>query len=206
VSGPEIAPNERAGTHAAMSGIGETLRRAREQRGISRDDLARSLRLERRILICLENDELDQLAAPAFVRGYVRSLCKELAIDSAPLLEYLDGRFGGAVPALADFSSRAPAQITGQSDIVRYTTAIVALVMVVLMVLWWQSHEQAAPLIDQSEIDKPLVVPADTPPLAYESIPMIHFTAQKRNRSLAPLRKPKQFPPRQRLLRPVSKR
>lgn len=154
--------------------LGEVLRRGREQRGLSREELARSLRLEPRIVASLESNALDDLPAPAFVRGYVRAICKELGVDSTPLLAYLDVRYAGAAPILADFESRAPLQVTSDSKIVRYTTVVVALVMVVLVALWLRSHEPAAPIIERKVVADEPVPLADTPPLSYEFAQVLH--------------------------------
>lgn len=164
------------GSPAQLPGasLGEVLRRGREARGLSREELARSLRLEPRIVAILENDALDELPAPAFTRGYVRALSKELGIDGAPLLAYLDERYAGVAPVLADFASRAPLQVTSDSQIVRYTTLAVALVMVVMVGLWLRSHEPAAPLVERDAAPGAPVALADTPPLPYTFAQVVH--------------------------------
>ncbi len=160
--------------HLSAVSLGEVLRRGREQRQMSREDLARSLRLEPRIVASLESNAFDDLPAPAFVRGYVRAICKELALDSTPLLAYLDERYAGAAPVLADFQSRAPLQVTSDSKIVRYTTVVVALVMIVMVALWLRSHVPAVPLIEPGIAADAPVPLADTPPLSYEFPQVVH--------------------------------
>ncbi len=123
-----------------QANLGEMLRHARELRELSIENLAHRLRLEPRIIRQLENDQIDQIAAPAFTRGYVRSIAKELDVDSAPLLAMLDLRFESEPPALSDFKSRAPVQITSDSDIMRYTTIALVVATVALVVLWWQAQ------------------------------------------------------------------
>lgn len=164
------------GSPAQLPGasLGEVLRRGREARGLSREELARSLRLEPRIVASLENDALDDLPAPAFTRGYVRALSKELRIDGTPLLAYLDERYAGVSPALSDFASRAPLQVTSDSQIVRYTTLAVALVMLVMVGLWLRSHEPATPLVEPDAVRGAPVALADTPPLPYTFAQVVH--------------------------------
>jgi cytoskeleton protein RodZ len=123
--------------------LGAMLRTARELRELTIEDLARRLRLEPRIIRHLENDQIEQLPAPAFTRGYVRSIAKELNIEIGPLLAILDLRFESEPPALADFKTRAPIQITSDSSIIRYTTLALVIVTVVMVALWWRSNDNA---------------------------------------------------------------
>lgn len=121
-------------------GIGDALRRAREARGLSRVDLAYRIKLEPRVIEQLESDAFDKLPPAAFVRGYLRALAKELELDVAPLLAYLDAREDSAPPQLSDFESRAPIQITSESKVIRYTTIALGVVMIVLVAAWWRGQ------------------------------------------------------------------
>ena len=67
-------------------GIGEALIRARAARGRTLDDAERDTGITRRYLQALEDEQFDLLPAPVYVRGFLRSYCRYLGIDSAPLL------------------------------------------------------------------------------------------------------------------------
>src|SRR5690606_16764920 len=125
---------------AEHGGIGEQLRRARDKRGLSVEELARSLKLESRIIEKLESEAFEELPPPAFVRGYLRAIAKEFGMDSTALLERFELHGHAEPPELADFKSRAPMQITSESTVIRYTTAALCLAMVILVALWWRSH------------------------------------------------------------------
>lgn len=159
--------------------LGALLRRARERRGLDVEELARRLRLEPRIVRMLENDLFEELPAPAFARGYVRGLARELAIDPVPLLAELDNRLSDRTPVLSDFETRAPVQVTSDSHVVRYTTAALVLAMVVLVASWWRTQEHALPVLDTLTGDAPAppaapVALADTPPLPYTFTTVTH--------------------------------
>jgi cytoskeleton protein RodZ len=152
--------------------VGTVLRRARELSGLELEELARRLRLEPRVLRMLEGDLFEELPAPAFARGYVRALARELALDDGPLLRALAHRLADRTPALTDFETRAPLQVTSDSHLVRYTTLALILIMAVLVVSWWRSAEHDAPVLDQAAVareESALAAPAraDTPPLPY---------------------------------------
>lgn len=120
--------------------LGRTLRLARERRNRSTAELARRMRLKPRVIEHLENEHFDQLPAPAFVRGYILAIAKELGIDSAPLLAAFDEKCDDA-PALSDFESRAPTQITSDSNLIKYTTVVVCVTLAILAASWWRAQD-----------------------------------------------------------------
>jgi cytoskeleton protein RodZ len=156
--------------------IGATLRRARELRNLSEIDLARSLRLEPRIIRSLENERFDDLPAPAFTRGYLRALAKELGLDGGKLLAMFDAKGVREAPQLADFESRAPLEITSDSRIVRYTTLALALAMLVMVTLWWRSHRDSFSMLEYLTKSNPAAVEPIPPtePLSYQFDQVAH--------------------------------
>ncbi|MGR8919352.1 MAG: helix-turn-helix domain-containing protein [Gammaproteobacteria bacterium] len=153
-----------------QSNLGEMLRRAREHKGLAIEDLARGLRLEPRIIQQLEGNRFDLLPAPAFVRGYLRSIAKDLDIDPEPLIAVLNQRTGDQEPTLSDFESRAPLQITSDSNVIRYTTVALVIVTLVLVSLWWRARD-----VDHAaDADLPDAAPAPKPRTAEPPAPLEH--------------------------------
>lgn len=70
--------------------VGASLRRAREAAGISREDLAKGLKLGVGQLTALESDDWDRLPGHTFVRGFVRNYAKQVNLDAAPLMQQLE--------------------------------------------------------------------------------------------------------------------
>lgn len=66
--------------------FGVTLRRAREQRGLSMRDIAQKTRISVRWLEALEEARLDGLPAEVFVSGYLRSYARAVGLDGQSLL------------------------------------------------------------------------------------------------------------------------
>ncbi len=82
-----------------MEGLGEFLKRGRENAGISLDDLAQRTRIRVENLVSLEREDLDSLPSDAYVRGFVRQVCREVGL--APhdgLVRYETLRARGAPP------------------------------------------------------------------------------------------------------------
>lgn len=69
------------------TGIGETLREAREERGLTLEDAAAETRIRRTHLEALEREDFDQLGGDVYVRGFIRSYARALEVDPQPLLE-----------------------------------------------------------------------------------------------------------------------
>lgn len=161
---------ERSTTERHSSGIGATLKHARERRNLSEIDLARNLRLEPRIIRQLEEERFDELPAPAFVRGYLRSVGKELGVDTSRLLELFDAQSTREAPQLADFESRPPVEITSDSRIVRYTTVVLLIGLLLLVVMWWRTHGDSFSMLEYLHESNPsAIVPIPpTPPLSYK--------------------------------------
>lgn len=74
-----------------MAGIGETLRSTREHRGLTIEQVARDTRISLRFLEALEAENFEELPAPVYVRGFLRSYANYLKIDPQPLLDSLVG-------------------------------------------------------------------------------------------------------------------
>jgi cytoskeleton protein RodZ len=71
----------------APPSAGVQLRAMREAAQLTVDDVAHQLKLARRQVLAIENDDFDALPGPTFVRGFIRNYARLLRIDAAPLLE-----------------------------------------------------------------------------------------------------------------------
>lgn len=90
-----------------MASIGMTLRSARIQRGLSIEQVAQDTRISARFLEALEDEAFQELPAPVYVRGFLRSYGNYLRLDPLPLLEQLPASLGGG-PQAAKPSDEAP--------------------------------------------------------------------------------------------------
>lgn len=70
-----------------MDEIGQILREARENKGLSLDDVQASIRINTRYLQALEAGEYDALPTPVHVRGFLRNYARHLGLDPQPLLD-----------------------------------------------------------------------------------------------------------------------
>jgi hypothetical protein len=74
---------------SGLTGIGATLRDARESLGISFETAERDTHIPRHHLQALEEERFDAFHAPVYVRGFLRSYSQYLKLDSGELLDLL---------------------------------------------------------------------------------------------------------------------
>lgn len=93
------------------SSVGTVLRLAREGAGVSRQDLAKRLKLSVSQLESLEEDRWEKLPGQTFIRGFVRNYARQFELDAAPLMTRLDSLLKPASDVL-DLPSPTQEQIT----------------------------------------------------------------------------------------------
>jgi len=82
-----------------MNSLGLYLRGLREAKGMSLDDIARSIRVGRPHLEALEGDTLAELPAPVFVKGFIRAYCEYLECSPDHALALYRETTGEPAPA-----------------------------------------------------------------------------------------------------------
>jgi cytoskeletal protein RodZ len=70
----------------ASAGFGEHLRREREMRGVSLEEIAGATRISTRFLEALEKEAWDRLPGGVFNRGFVRTVARFLGLEEESLL------------------------------------------------------------------------------------------------------------------------
>ena len=90
-----------------MPSVGDQLRTAREEKGKSLEDIGGELKIRADHVNALEEGDFDKFDAPVFVRGFVRSYCRVLHLDSAPLVVQLNQELGGTEAMASDPSLSA---------------------------------------------------------------------------------------------------
>ena len=81
--------------------LGNILRSAREERGLSPTDVAEQTKMMVQIVEELENEDFHRIAAPIYGRGFLKLYAELLEIDVQPLIEeFMDIYTGKIVPGL----------------------------------------------------------------------------------------------------------
>ena len=114
-----------------MDSIGAFLRREREVRQVSLEELVQITRVPLRMLQRIEDDRFDELPGEVFARGFLRSYARALGLDAERVLsQYADGRkVETKVPAPLLSSVQTPER--GR----RFGIAIALVILVILFTL-----------------------------------------------------------------------
>jgi len=111
----------------AKGTFGERLKRERELREVSLEEVAKGTRIAERFLEALENEQWDKLPGGVFGRGFVRSIARYLGLSEENLLsEYDLARGEGVNPASQKPEERIPSPA-------KWTPALAAAALVALV-------------------------------------------------------------------------
>jgi cytoskeleton protein RodZ len=117
------------------STLGEKLRHAREERGISVSEVAEQTRISPLYIAAIERDDYKTLPGGIFNKGFVRSYAKYVGFDEQQALqEYAQIAAGESAAEEARHSSYRPEVLTDdQAPTSLVPTVIIAVVMLALM-------------------------------------------------------------------------
>ena len=86
----------------ARGSFGERLKRERELREVTLEEITSATRIGPRFLEALENEEWEKLPGGVFNRGFVRSVARYLGLDEEVLLGEYDLAHGTQVQSVAE--------------------------------------------------------------------------------------------------------
>ena len=70
--------------------LGDTLRAAREQAGLSVDDIMHATQMTRDQVVGLESDDYHAFSAPVYTKGFIKLFARAVGLSAQPLVaEYL---------------------------------------------------------------------------------------------------------------------
>lgn len=118
------------------TGIGESLREAREERGLSLDDAAIETRIRATHLAALEREEYERLGGDVYVRGFIRSYARAVGIDPEPLLaEHSISAAPGPVDIPPTPLGKESLETTPRGGL-SFVAAVAAVVAIVGLAIW----------------------------------------------------------------------
>jgi cytoskeleton protein RodZ len=124
-------------TEGGMSTFGERLRRERELRHISLDEIAATTKVGTRLLRALEDEQFDQLPGGIFNKGYVRAYAKYVGIDEEQAVaDYLHAVDEVTPDVHGDAEPNVSSRYAGEqaSDVRRSTFPVVPVLIVLVLV------------------------------------------------------------------------
>ena len=135
-----IRLDARADTGNQLQGCGALLHQARNKAGIRLADASAELKMPVRVLEAIEQENWQQLGAPVFIRGQVRSYAKLLKVDVEPYLE--QARFHGVQVAELVSHSHVPRYRRVMESMARRAVYVVITAAIAVPV-WVATQSQA---------------------------------------------------------------
>jgi cytoskeleton protein RodZ len=112
--------------------IGEALASARQERGLTVDDVSQSTRIRATLVRAIEHDDFSSCGGAVYARGHIRSIARALGIDPEPLVAEFDAT-SDTVPALVtDTIFEAETKSRPERSGPRWGFAMVAAVLVAI--------------------------------------------------------------------------
>ncbi|MBN2171107.1 MAG: helix-turn-helix domain-containing protein [Candidatus Krumholzibacteriota bacterium] len=154
--------------------IGETIRFAREARGLDLEDVSRDTRLTLSVLRRIEQDRFAELPGGIYTQNYLRILAEHLALDSVALLAAYRDQMGSSV------EGPPPDGVWREESVVETRVqawrpgwrfwGILAIALVAAYLLaWWQGW-LPGPGVAPPISDEPISAPQATAPPTAEAL------------------------------------
>jgi cytoskeleton protein RodZ len=125
--------------------VGERLRAAREEKGLSLEDIAAQTRIPRRHLESIETAAWDTLPAPTYTTGFAKSYASAVGLDRTEIGDQLRAEMGGqrfAANTAEVFEAADPARTMPKWLVIG---AVVAVIVLVIVMSWLNSRSLDQP-------------------------------------------------------------
>jgi len=159
--------------------FGEHLKREREMRGVSLDEISAATRIATRFLKAIEEEQWDLLPGGVFNRGFVRAVARYLGLDEENIVaEYAAA--AGDRPTVPVWTGSPPAVTPEQPWLAWILAAVVVLVLAsggffaVRRIFGWRASRRAAQIPAESAKPSPAqpVLPSGTVPVSVSTEPV----------------------------------
>jgi cytoskeleton protein RodZ len=167
--------NEEKNTEQPQETLGQVLKKHREKAGMSLEQLAGALKLSVLQLQRLENDEHTLLGPATFVKGYVKSYCRELKLDCQEILTLLPKHVEPTKKSNMQSFSRRTEKEAHDSRLMLFSYFILAIVIGSSVFWWWQNSAPnleepvSAAMPSQLEKNEPAMPTEDTTTAAHNT-------------------------------------
>lgn len=166
-----MSPNKQEEQHLPLSGIGDSLKGAREAKGYSIEYVADELHLRPSIVVAMEEENYSVLPADIFLKGYVKSYARLVHLNEANAVALLEAHL--ARESDLTTSNKQSADKRKRHKKMKYIVALLLIAAVVGVIFYVLNEEnnksQQASLISNSEHQVSQADSDVATPLAIES-------------------------------------
>lgn len=141
----ESEPSDEELVESAPSPVGERLRAAREEKGLSLEDVAAQTRIPQRHLVSIESADWDSLPAPTYTIGFAKNYAGAVGLDRSEIGNQLREEMGGQrfTASSADVFEPADPRRTMPKGLV--IGAIAAVVLLIVLMSWLNKRSLEQP-------------------------------------------------------------
>ncbi|HET6930141.1 MAG TPA: helix-turn-helix domain-containing protein [Candidatus Acidoferrum sp.] len=166
----------------ARGNFGERLKRERELREVTLEEITQATRIGPRFLEALENEEWDRLPGGVFNRGFVRSIAHYLGLDEEALLAEYDLAHNTHADQQAQKQAQKIEERIPQTPLWMPVALVVGALLLVIAIIWggiygWRRHLRHSAPKPAAGITSPAADPAID---ANGFAPLISFSASIR--------------------------
>jgi cytoskeleton protein RodZ len=162
-----------------LESFGALLKRERERRKITLDDVSTATKIAPRFLVALEGDEFDQLPGGIFNKGFVRSYARHLGLDenktiadfvaaSAPVVPEAPQEDTPVLASLADHVPQSRIKAKSGNDGLPWGMFALALLVFAFGFSLWGFHSREKSPRRMTAVLPPATPSPSAPPLAIE--------------------------------------
>jgi cytoskeleton protein RodZ len=137
-----------------LTGPGRRLMEARNALNLSREDVARQLRLKVQTITAIEEDRIDELPAPIYVIGYLRNYARLLKVPHEPIIHTYEQLQIEAPPILSDIVKPQGKTIT--TRLFYWSSVVIVIVLLAGFLSWLKNQDfdlfSSAPVVVTNDI------------------------------------------------------
>jgi cytoskeleton protein RodZ len=150
---------------AGVPTVGERLRAAREEKGLSLEDIAAQTRIPQRHLESIETAEWDNLPAPTYTIGFAKSYASVVGLDRAEIGSQLREEMGGQRFTSSQAEVFEPADPARTMPKWLVIGAVVAVILLIALMSWLNKRalEQPGPETTRTTAAAPATGPRSAP-------------------------------------------
>ncbi|MFQ6371395.1 cytoskeleton protein RodZ [Shewanella sp. YIC-542] len=116
--------------------LGAVLKQAREQKGLSQQEVSTRLHLRVSVIDEIEQDDFRNISSNTYIRGYVRNYARFLEIESSRIEACLTRQVPVvSAPVMQSFSRKTTQK--SRDNWLMIITYLIIIVSLALLVLWW---------------------------------------------------------------------
>jgi len=155
-----------------MSDLGELLKKAREQRGLSLEDIQETTKIRKRYLEAIESGDYKVLPGSFYVRAFVKTYAESVGLDADDVLRLYKHEMPAAVPeSVVEPIVRQPRKASQTASDrwskFGFTGIMLSFVIVIAVVVWiyaikTNDGDDASKVDDKTKITDSTDLPKDT--------------------------------------------